>query len=120
MPRILRISWSPYRPRAALSAICAVLAASLMLGLTASAGAAGLTTGTVDVDLEKAVGWQKARFYVSAFDIRGHGPTRSLVGNNQIVSSLEATPSLKLYDLWLDQRLPGRVSIRLGQEGAND
>jgi porin len=74
----------------------------------------------VDVDLEKAVGWQKARFYVSGFDIHGHGPTRSLVGNNQIISNIEATPSVKLYALWLDQRLPGRVSIRLGQEGAND
>src|SRR5438067_813168 len=62
----------------------------------------------------------RARFYASGFDIHGHGPTRSLVGNNQIVSNIEATPSLKLYDLWLEQRLPGRISIRLGQEGAND
>ena len=80
----------------------------------------GLTAGSVDVDLEKAIGWQRARFFVSAYDIRGHGPSRSLVGNNQLVSSLEATPSVELYDLWLEQRLPGRISIRLGQEGAND
>ena len=80
----------------------------------------GLTTGVLDVDLEKAAGWQRARFYVSAFDIHGHGPSRSLVGNNQLISNIEATPSVKLYDLWLEQRLPGRLSIRFGQEGAND
>lgn len=80
----------------------------------------GLTSGILDVDLEKTLGWQKARFYVSAFDIHGHGPSRSLVGNNQLISNIEAAPSVKLYDLWLDQRLPGRISIRFGQEGAND
>ena len=80
----------------------------------------GLATGIIDVDLEKAMGWQRGRFYISAFDIHGHGPSRSLVGNNQLVSNIEATPSVKLYDLWLDQRLPGRISVRVGQEGAND
>ena len=80
----------------------------------------GLTTGALDVDLEKAVGWQRARFYASVVDIHGHGPGRSLVGSNQLVSNIEATPSVKLYELWLDQRLPGRISIRLGQEQVND
>ncbi len=53
-------------------------------------------------------------------DIHGHGPTQSLVGNRQIVSSIEATPSIKLYDLWLDQSLlDKRLSVRVGQEGAD-
>ncbi|MBV9153122.1 MAG: carbohydrate porin [Alphaproteobacteria bacterium] len=80
----------------------------------------GLTTGILDVDLQQAFGWQRARFYASAFDVHGHGPSRSLVGNNQLLSNIEATPSVKLYDLWLEQRLPGRISVRFGQEGAND
>jgi porin len=80
----------------------------------------GLTTASLDVDLDKSLGWKKARFFVSAFDIHGHGPTRSLVGNNQIISNIEATPSLKLYDLWLEQRLFGTLYLRVGQEGAND
>src|ERR1700719_1755111 len=79
----------------------------------------GLTTASLDVDLDKSLGWKKARFFVSAFDIHGHGPTRSLVGNNQIISNIEATPSLKLYDLWLEQRLFGTLYLRAGQEGAN-
>jgi porin len=43
------------------------------------------------------------------------------VGNLQLVSSLEATPDTKLYALWLEQTLmDGRLTIRIGQEGAND
>src|SRR5207244_4480628 len=53
----------------------------------------GQTTASLNIDLEKALGWKKARFFVSAFDIHGHGPTRALVGNNQLISNLEATPS---------------------------
>jgi porin len=80
----------------------------------------GLTTAILDVDLEKLVDLKKGRLYISAFDIHGHGPTRSLVGNNQIVSNIEATPSLKLYDLWVEERFFGKLYVRAGQEGAND
>jgi porin len=80
----------------------------------------GLTSAIIDVDLEKAVGWDRARFYASGFQIHGHGPSRALVGADQLVSNIEATPSLKLYDLWLEQRFPGRISLRFGQEGVND
>ncbi len=81
----------------------------------------GLTNAKLDIDLDKAVGWSGAEFFVNAFDIHGHGPTQSLVGNQQIVSSIEATPSIKLFDLWLDQSLfDKRLSVRIGQEGADD
>jgi porin len=81
----------------------------------------GLTTGKLDIDLDKLVGWTGAEFYVSAFDIHGHGPSRSLAGNLQLISNIEATPSVKLYNLWLDQSLfEKKLSIRVGQEGAND
>lgn len=81
----------------------------------------GLTTGKIAVDLEKLMGWSGAQFLVEGFYIHNHGPSRSLVGNMQLVSNLEATPSVKLYDLWLDQKLfDGKLSVRFGQEGAND
>ena len=80
----------------------------------------GLTIAKLDIDLDKALGWSGAQFEVSALDIHGHGPTQSLVGNRQIVSGIEATPSIKLYDLWLDQSLlDKRLSVRVGQEGAD-
>jgi len=81
----------------------------------------GQTNAKLDIDLDKAVGWSGAEFFVNAFDIHGHGPTLSLVGNQQTVSSIEATPSVKLFDLWLDQSLfDKRLSVRVGQGGADE
>jgi porin len=81
----------------------------------------GLTIGKLDFDLEKLFGWSGAEFLVEAFDIHAHGPSRNFVGNLQLVSNIEATPSVKLYDLWLDQSLlDNKLSVRFGQEGAND
>ncbi len=81
----------------------------------------GLTIAKLNLDLDALLGWKGGEFFTSAFDIHGHGPSRALVGNQQLVSNIEATPSIKLYDLWLDQTLfDGKVSVRAGQEGAND
>jgi len=81
----------------------------------------GLTIAKLNLDLDALFGWSGAEFFTSAFDIHGHGPTRSFVGNQQLISNIEATPSIKLYDLWLDQTLfDKKLSIRAGQEGAND
>jgi porin len=81
----------------------------------------GVTIAKLDIDLATAVGWSDAEFFVSAFDVHAHGPTRSLVGNQQIVSNNEARPSDKLYDLWLEQGLfDKRLYVRAGQEGVND
>jgi porin len=81
----------------------------------------GLTIAKLDVDLDKVAGWSGAEFLVEAFNIHGHGPSRNFLGNLQLISNIEATPSIKLYDLWLDQTLlDGHLSIRIGQEGAND
>jgi porin len=81
----------------------------------------GLTTGSVKLDLDKLVGWTGATFFASAFQIHGLGPSAALVGNNQLVSNIEATPDTKLYNLWLEQKLlDNKLTIRIGQEGAND
>jgi porin len=81
----------------------------------------GLTTPSLTLDLDKLLKWKDATFFVSALQIHGHGPTASLVGNQQILSNIEATPSTKLYQLWLEQQLfGGRVNVRIGQEGAAD
>ncbi len=81
----------------------------------------GLTTGSVSLDLDKLAGWSGATFFVSAYQIHGRGPSANLVGNLQLVSSLEATRDTKLYALWLQQSLmDGRLTFRIGQEGAND
>src|ERR1019366_2138461 len=81
----------------------------------------GLTTASVALDLEKLIGWTGAKFFVSAYQIHGRGPSGNLVGNLQGVSNIEATRDTKLYQLWLEQSLlGGHLTIRIGQEGAND
>jgi porin len=81
----------------------------------------GLTTASVKLDLEKLAGWAGATFFVDAYQIHGRGPSGNLVGNMQIVSNIEATRDTKLYQLWLEQKLlDGHLTIRIGQEGAND
>ena len=81
----------------------------------------GLLTPNLTLDLDKLVGWPGAKFFVNAFQIHGHGPSANLVGNQQLVSNIEATRATKLYDLWLEQTFSGgRLIIRIGQEGAND
>ena len=81
----------------------------------------GLTSIALNLDVEKILMWQGASVSVSAFQIRGRGPSSKLVGNFQLVSNIEATHDIKLYALWLEQKLmEGRLSIRVGQEGAND
>ena len=58
----------------------------------------GLTTVKLDVDLDKLAGWAGAEFLSRTFDIHAHGPSRSFLGNLQLVSNIEATPSIKAYD----------------------
>jgi porin len=90
-------------------------------GIRQGADYNGLTTASVTINLEKAVGWTGANFFASAFQIHGRQPTNNLVGNVQTISNIEATRATKLYDLWIEQTLfDGKLAVRVGQEGAND
>jgi len=81
----------------------------------------GLATASLCIDLGKAAQWKGATVFASGFQIYGPGPTIPLVGALQMVSNIEATPSTKLYDLWVEQQLfDGKLLVRIGQEGAND
>lgn len=90
-------------------------------GLSRGGAADGLLTASLAIDLYKAVGWRGGKLFVSAYQIEGVGPTPLRVGALQLVSSIEATESTKLFDLWFEQELfGGKVSLRFGQEGADD
>jgi porin len=90
-------------------------------GLRRGATYDGLTTGSVKLDLQRLLGWDGATVFADAYQIHGRGPTATLVGNLQTVSSIEATPGTKLYDLWLEQDLwDGRLNVRIGQAGAEE
>jgi len=81
----------------------------------------GLTTGTVELDLDKLTGLKKTRFYASVFQIHGREPSLNMIGTLQPVSNIEATRATRLYNAWVETLLfDDRLSLRIGQQGAND
>jgi porin len=94
---------------------------NLVGGIKRGATYDGLTTGDLCIDLDKAIQWPGAKIFSYGYQIWGPGPTRNYVGSLQLISSIEATPSTKLKDLWFQQdAFDGKVSFRFGQEGADD
>lgn len=90
-------------------------------GIKEGAAYDGLTTADLCIDLAKAAHWPGARIYAFGFQIWGPGPTSGYVGALQLISSIEATPSTKLYDLWFEQELlDKKIVVRFGQEGLDD
>jgi porin len=81
----------------------------------------GLVTGSLDLDLGKLLKWPDATFHVDGYQISGRGLSQNAVGNLLTVSSIEALPSTRLHDLWLQQAfLDSKASLRIGQIGFDD
>jgi porin len=81
----------------------------------------GLLTGSLTLDLEKLAKWPGASFYVDGYWISGRGLSRNAIGNLLVVSDIEALPSIRLHDLWLQQEfLEGQASLRTGQIALDD
>ena len=74
----------------------------------------------LDADLDRLAGWHGAAFRVEAYQINGAGLTRAAVNDLAVVSELEALPSTRLYELWVEQQLfDGQLGIKLGQVAAD-
>jgi porin len=74
----------------------------------------------IDADLEKLAGWKGGSVHLNAFQINGTGPSRNLVGNILTISNIEALPSTRLYEAWIEQKLAdGKLAIRAGQLAAD-
>ena len=53
--------------------------------------------------------------HANVFQIHGNGLSREYVGNLMLASSIEALPSTRLYELWLEQKFAnGKVAKRWG------
>ncbi|HEV2650949.1 MAG TPA: carbohydrate porin [Rhizomicrobium sp.] len=77
---------------------------------------------TATIDLGNTIGWTDATFHTNAYWTHGSG----LAANGQLnslmtASNIEAVPSLRLFDLWIEQLLfNGKLSVRAGQLAADD
>src|SRR5215218_4720092 len=82
----------------------------------------GQAAAGIDIDLEKLVGWPRAKIYANAFQLHGRQPSQVLLGGNLMpVSSIETFPTTRLYRLWFEQSLYNdRASVRIGQIAADD
>ncbi|MHC2017103.1 carbohydrate porin [Methylobacterium sp. CM6247] len=73
-----------------------------------------------DADLEKLAGWQGATFHTNLYLIHGTGLSRYYVNNFITVSAIEALPSSRLYEIWLEQKLfDGQFGLKVGQIAAD-
>ena len=68
-----------------------------------------------DVDLDRALGWHGASAHISVHLISGTGLSARRVGNLLTVSGIEAEPAARLFNLWLEQKVGDKVSMRIGQ-----
>jgi porin len=75
---------------------------------------------SLDADLDKAFGLKGLTFHASASQLHGHGIDQYNIGAIMPVSNVEATPTTRLYEMWLQQSmLDDKVNVRLGQLGAD-
>jgi porin len=90
----------------------------------------GLRRGVVDqgkleaalkIDLEKAGGWQGLTFFANGFALHNTGRMlREYVGGINTIAAIEADPTVRLSELWLEQKLPdGKTTVRVGQLAAD-
>jgi porin len=75
-----------------------------------------MTASSIDGDLDKIAGLAGAWFHINAFQIHGVGLSTHNIFNYTTVSSIEARPSTRLFEAWLEQKLLANMaSIRFGQ-----
>jgi porin len=76
----------------------------------------GLTTATLQLDTQKAFGWNGGTFNVSGLHIWGGNITTSNLHSLQLATTIEAEPSLRLWELWYQQKFGDKVDIKVGEQ----
>lgn len=81
----------------------------------------GVSELVLDTDFSKVAGWAGLSFHANTFWIYGNGLTRNYTRNMLPSANIEAMPSLRLSELWLEQKSDtGKLSIRIGQMAAEN
>lgn len=86
----------------------------------------GNRRGTIDqgkleaqftLDLEKSAGWKDLTLYANFFQTHNTGRMRrDYVGGMNTIAAIEANPSTRLSELWLERKFwDGAASLRIGQ-----
>ena len=74
-----------------------------------------------NADMKKLGLWDGLCFHVNGYQIHGNSISGANVGSLMPVTSYEADPATRLFELWLEQHLfNDRVSVRVGQLAADE
>ena len=77
---------------------------------------AGRVEAIVEADLERTLGLKGLSFHVGGYQIHGNGPSQNFIGDFAFESDVEALPTTRLDEIWLEQKLlDDRASVRFGQ-----
>lgn len=86
-------------------------------GINKGATYSGLTTLILQMDTQKAFGWEGGLFNVSGAQIRGRNFTQYYLASLQGASGIAADPTTRFLEIWYQQSFAGGVSdIRVGQQ----
>jgi porin len=80
----------------------------------------GVLDVAIDADMRKLGFWKGLCFHTNGFQIHGQSITGDNIGALMPVSSLEATPATRLFELWLEQHMFGdKLAVKVGQLAAD-
>jgi porin len=74
----------------------------------------GLLELDLDLDLEKLAGWRGAAVHASGFAAAGESLSAERIGDESNVSNINMRNSVRLFELWLEQKFGGAFAIRFG------
>jgi porin len=91
--------------------------ANLRGGIKQGAVFDGKLETLIGIDFGRLAGWNGLKLFGNILHLQGNGgPGRNLVGNLNTISNIEALPTTRLSELWLQQSfLGGLASLRAGQ-----
>lgn len=79
----------------------------------------GLTTMTLQLDTEKAHMFSGGTFNVSALHIWGGNLTETNLMALQTLTGIEADRSLRLWELWYDQKFADKYDVKIGAQAVD-
>jgi porin len=88
-------------------------------GIRRGAAAIGQAKLGLDADFGKLAGLEGWSATLSGVGVFGRPPTPSLVGSLAPISNIEAEPTVRLYEAWLQRSFGGWGSLRFGQLAAD-
>ncbi len=86
-------------------------------GIDKGATYSALTLLTLQMDTQKAFGWDGGMIFASGLQIRGRSLSQYYLNNLQSVSSIAASNTTRLWEIWYQQAfVGGKYDVKIGQQ----